>query len=156
MILGAALGILGGWDYSRSWGYVYSDHSPGGLVESLATWLLPALVTLLFWDYRQGTPGKMVMSARIVDAVTLAHPRSEQWIIRYLGYFVSALPLGLGFLWIAFDPRKQGWHDKLAQTVVVFRGMNEPARMAPEPRPPMQAPVASAQTVTIEQGNPTL
>jgi uncharacterized RDD family membrane protein YckC len=28
-------------------------------------------------------------------------------------------PMCLGFLWIAFDKRKQGWHDKLAGTVVV-------------------------------------
>jgi uncharacterized RDD family membrane protein YckC len=25
----------------------------------------------------------------------------------------------LGFIWIAFDKRKQGWHDKLAGTVVI-------------------------------------
>ncbi len=38
---------------------------------------------------------------------------------RYLGYFASTIPLCLGFLWIAFDKRKQGWHDKLAGTVVI-------------------------------------
>ena len=27
--------------------------------------------------------------------------------------------LFIGFLWIACDPRKQGWHDKMANTVVV-------------------------------------
>jgi uncharacterized RDD family membrane protein YckC len=27
--------------------------------------------------------------------------------------------LGLGLLWVAFDRRKQGWHDKIANTVVV-------------------------------------
>ncbi len=39
-------------------------------------------------------------------------------VLRYIGYFLSALPLDFGFLWIAFDARKQGWHDKLASTVV--------------------------------------
>jgi uncharacterized RDD family membrane protein YckC len=29
------------------------------------------------------------------------------------------LAIGLGFLWIAFDDRKQGWHDKIAGTVVI-------------------------------------
>ena len=42
-------------------------------------------------------------------------------MIRYLGYYVSAIPFGLGLLWVAFDPRKQGWHDKMAGTVVVRR-----------------------------------
>jgi uncharacterized RDD family membrane protein YckC len=39
--------------------------------------------------------------------------------LRYAGYFVALLPVGLGILWVAFDARKQGWHDKLAKTVVV-------------------------------------
>jgi uncharacterized RDD family membrane protein YckC len=33
---------------------------------------------------------------------------------------LSALPLGLGFVWIAFDRRKQGFHDKIAKTCVVM------------------------------------
>ncbi|MGA7985503.1 MAG: RDD family protein [Burkholderiales bacterium] len=40
--------------------------------------------------------------------------------IRFLGYFVSIVPLGLGFLWIAFDRKKRGWHDLIAGTVVVY------------------------------------
>jgi uncharacterized RDD family membrane protein YckC len=40
-------------------------------------------------------------------------------IARYAGYLVSIIPLFLGFIWIAFDARKQGWHDKIADTVVV-------------------------------------
>jgi uncharacterized RDD family membrane protein YckC len=38
---------------------------------------------------------------------------------RYLGYFVSTIPFGLGLFWIGWDKRKQGWHDKLAGTVVI-------------------------------------
>lgn len=34
-------------------------------------------------------------------------------------YYVPAIPLCLGFLWVAFDSKMQGWHDKLAGTVVV-------------------------------------
>ena len=58
-------------------------------------------------------------SAIIVDAKTFGRPSNRQLIGRYLGYYVSILPLGFGFLWIAFDKRKQAWHDKLAGTVVV-------------------------------------
>ena len=74
---------------------------------------------MLFWMYRQATPGKMVIRARIVDARNGGQPDTRQLVIRYLGYYVSTLPLLLGFVWVAFDPRKQGWHDKLAHTVVV-------------------------------------
>jgi len=40
-------------------------------------------------------------------------------IVRALGCFISIVVIGLGFIWIAFDPEKQGWHDKIAGTVVV-------------------------------------
>ncbi len=48
----------------------------------------------------------------------------KQLIGRYFAYVLSTLPLGLGFLWIAFDPKKQGWHDKLAGTAVIYVGDN--------------------------------
>jgi uncharacterized RDD family membrane protein YckC len=35
------------------------------------------------------------------------------------------LPLMLGFLWIAWDPRKQGFHDKIANTVVLYNAQIE-------------------------------
>ena len=36
-----------------------------------------------------------------------------------VGKFVSAIAFFLGFLWIGWDGRKQGWHDKIAGTHVV-------------------------------------
>jgi uncharacterized RDD family membrane protein YckC len=40
--------------------------------------------------------------------------------LRYLGYIVSIIPLFLGFIWILFSRRRQGWHDKIARTCVVY------------------------------------
>jgi uncharacterized RDD family membrane protein YckC len=40
-------------------------------------------------------------------------------IFRYVGYWIGVLACGLGFLWVAFDSNKQGWHDKMAGTLVV-------------------------------------
>jgi uncharacterized RDD family membrane protein YckC len=91
-----------------------------GPLYYLMTWVLPAVAVILFWIARAATPGKMLIKARIVDANTGGKPTTGQLIGRYLGYYVSMLPLFLGFLWIAFDKRKQGWHDKLAHTVVVY------------------------------------
>jgi len=90
-----------------------------GPADFVINWILPAIAIVLFWIYRQATPGKMVISARIVDARTGGKPTTGQLIGRYLGYYVSTIPLCLGLIWVAFDPRKQGWHDKLAGTVVV-------------------------------------
>lgn len=78
-----------------------------------------AILIVAFWIARSATPGKMVFSAVIADAKTLGKPTNAQLIVRYLGYYVSILGLMLGFVWIAFDKRKQGWHDKLAGTVVI-------------------------------------
>jgi len=75
--------------------------------------ILPLAAAILLWRYRSATPGLMLMSAKIVDAATLA-PAS-------LGRLAArAVILLVGVLWIAFDKRKQGWHDKLAGTVVVY------------------------------------
>ena len=105
------------------YGTAYFDVASTGLVagpaDILISWVLPAIAVVLFWVHRQATPGKMAVSARVVDAATLGPPGVGQSIVRYLGYFVSTIPLGLGLLWVAFDPRKQGWHDKMARTVVV-------------------------------------
>ena len=78
----------------------------------------PAAAAILFWRYRGATPGKMLISAKIVDAKTLGAPSTGQLVGRYFAYIVSSIFM-LGFIWIAFDKRKQGWHDKLAGTVVI-------------------------------------
>ena len=90
-----------------------------GPADFVINWVLPAIAVVLFWIYRQATPGKMAIKARIVDARTGGRPSAGQLIGRYFGYYVSMLPLMIGFIWVAFDARKQGWHDKLAGTVVV-------------------------------------
>jgi uncharacterized RDD family membrane protein YckC len=90
-----------------------------GAGSFLAQLLLPAVLIVGFWVWKAATPGKMVISAEIVDAKTLGKPSTGQLIVRYIGYFISAFAFGLGFLWVAFDKRKQGWHDKIAGTLVV-------------------------------------
>jgi uncharacterized RDD family membrane protein YckC len=81
--------------------------------------VLPAVVVILFWIWRDATPGKMVIGAKIVDAKTGGKPSTGQFIGRYLSYYISSIVLMLGFIWVGFDAKKQGWHDKLAGTVVV-------------------------------------
>ncbi|HEX9571297.1 MAG TPA: RDD family protein [Burkholderiales bacterium] len=88
------------------------------LFDVLVQFVLPAVAAILFWRYRGATPGKMLVSARIVDAATLGAPSTGKLIGRYFAYIVSSIFM-LGFIWIAFDKRKQGWHDKLAGTVVI-------------------------------------
>jgi uncharacterized RDD family membrane protein YckC len=117
--------------------YWTSDALLQGPADFLINWLLPAIAIVVFWIYRQATPGKIAISARIVDARTGGRPSTRQLIVRYLGYYVSMLPLMAGIVWVAFDPRKQGWHDKLAGTVVVRPRHRGPERVNfPQQRAP--------------------
>jgi uncharacterized RDD family membrane protein YckC len=99
--------------------YFAGEHLIAGTGDFILTHILPAIAIIIFWFYRSATPGKMAIRAKIVDARTGLPPSKKQLIGRYLAYYVSTIPLFMGFLWIAWDPRKQGWHDKLARTVVV-------------------------------------
>jgi uncharacterized RDD family membrane protein YckC len=101
-----------------------------GFVSILVTWILPVIAVIWFWVAKQATPGKMLLSLRVVDAKTGGSLSVGQSIARYLGYFVSSIPFGLGLIWVGIDSKKQGWHDKIAGTVVVrskLRG-TEPVR----------------------------
>lgn len=103
------------------WEYLEAEDLVMGPADFLISWVLPALATVLFWLYKNATPGKMAIKAQVVDAQTGHNISVGQAMLRYLGYFLAILPLGLGIFWVAFDSRKQGWHDKIAGTVVVKR-----------------------------------
>lgn len=91
----------------------------GSLIWMLENGLSMALA-VFFWVRFLGTPGKLLMGCQVVDADSAKPLVLTQAVMRYLGYYISALPLGLGFLWIAVDKRKQGFHDKIANTVVLY------------------------------------
>lgn len=81
--------------------------------------LISAIVYIGFWMQLSATPGKLLLNLKIVDAETGSPIKLSQAIIRYLGYFISAIVFCLGYFWILFDAKKQAWHDKMARTVVV-------------------------------------
>lgn len=100
--------------------------APGSWAGFMLNYALPAVLTIVLWRRYLGTPGKLVMRSRIVDAASYRPATTRQLIIRYLAYVVSALPLCAGYLWIAFDARKRGFHDMLANTVVIVTPPGEP------------------------------
>lgn len=105
--------------------YWSSEEMIQGPADFLLSWLFPAIAVVLFWIKTQSTPGKQLVSAIIVDAYTGEKPSTAQYIWRYFGYFVAAIPFFIGLLWILFDKRNQGWHDKLAGTVVIQKPTKE-------------------------------
>lgn len=110
--------------------YFESEKIIEGPMDFLISWVLPAIAVITFWVYRAATPGKMAISSKIVDAQTGDKPSTGQFVGRYFAYSISLLPLGLGIFWVAFDKKKQGWHDKLAGTVVVRKKNSGPEPVA--------------------------
>lgn len=90
-----------------------------GLAAQALHELLPAAVFVLGWARYGVTPGKLLLDLRVVETRSGERPGWIRSIIRYIGYFVSALPLGLGFVWAAFDREGRALHDRLAGTRVV-------------------------------------
>ncbi len=89
------------------------SHHHGGPIKLLL--MLTYLV--LMWNWKQTTIGGIVFRLKICR-VDDSRFTIGVAVVRALGLLLSIVPLGLGFLWIAWDERHQGWHDKIAGTVV--------------------------------------
>jgi uncharacterized RDD family membrane protein YckC len=89
-----------------------------GAVASVLGIIIGLAYVVYFWTTSGATPGKMAMGLRVVstDGSPLTVGKA---VIRYVGYFVSGIVILIGFIWIAFDANKQGWHDKIAGTYVI-------------------------------------
>ena len=90
------------------------DKSPAGTF-----WLLLALYFLVMTGIWGQTLGKMVLGIKVVTREGERVPWGNVFLREIIGKFVSFLLLGFGFFLIAFDPHKQGLHDRLAHTYVV-------------------------------------
>ncbi|HIF8966878.1 TPA: RDD family protein, partial [Vibrio cholerae] len=85
----------------------------------IANLSLSLCITILFWNFKSATPGKMLLKLKVVDEHTLNKLTFKQSIIRYLSYYISLLGFFIGFFWIFFNKKNQGWHDKIAKTIVI-------------------------------------
>ena len=81
-----------------------------------------------FWVLAGQTPGKWLMGLVVVQT-NGERLKLGRALLRWLGYWLSGI-LFLGFLWILLDSRRQGFHDKLARTLVVYSRPEEVRRAA--------------------------
>jgi uncharacterized RDD family membrane protein YckC len=90
----------------------------GQPLGSLLSFFASIAYTVGFWMTQAATPGKMVMGLRVIrqDGAPIDGSTAA---LRYVGYIVSGIVIGLGFLWIIWDPNHEGWHDKIAKTWVI-------------------------------------
>jgi uncharacterized RDD family membrane protein YckC len=89
-----------------------------GLISPIL-FLVVLIYFVFFWTLVGYTPGKALLGLRIVrqDGRPLSFGRA---LFRYLGYWISAIPLFMGFIWILIDRQHEGWHDKFANTHVIY------------------------------------
>jgi len=95
----------------------------GGMIWVIATILLGMLLCstiycVAMWATLGQTVGKMSIGIKIIR--TDSSPLDARAaFVRFLGSLLSTASLGIGFIMIAFDSRKQGLHDRIADTYVV-------------------------------------
>lgn len=84
------------------------------------SWLMGVLYSWLMIGLNGGrTLGKMAMGTKVVNEDGRSPSLLTAFVREVIGKFVSAIVLGLGYIWILFDPKFQGWHDKIAGTYVI-------------------------------------
>ena len=118
------MGVVIGVPYTLIGGVILNNASSDmASVLSLALIVGIVLVGVLwkpwFWSHGGQTPAYKMLGLRMVRSADGGPVSMGQGIGRLLGYIISGVVLYLGFLWILFDGKHQGWHDKLAGTVVI-------------------------------------
>ena len=98
-----------------------------GITPDVPLWfnILSLAVGVAYYATLEGgatgqTLGKRICNIRVVDEVT-GQPGIGfgRGVGRYFARWLSAIPLGLGYFWMLWDPKKQCWHDKLVHDLVV-------------------------------------
>lgn len=95
-------------------------NAPLFTLEGILRAVFTLVITVGLWTSFLGTPGKLLLGCQVVDADTFGVMSAKQAALRFVSYLASMLPLMMGFIWVARDPRKQGFHDKIANTVVLY------------------------------------
>jgi uncharacterized RDD family membrane protein YckC len=88
-----------------------------------SVWLYMAMVQIAYhtwFVYQYGASlGKIAMKMRVAGTADFGRPTFAMAFNRAIFRLVSGMVFYLGFVWAFFDPARQAWHDKTAQTVVV-------------------------------------
>ena len=91
----------------------------GAAVTGLTGTLFIISYGIIGWSLNGQTVGGLLVGVRVVraDGHRLSFGRA---VLRMVGSYLSGLAVFIGFLWALFDRRRQGWHDKLAGSVIVY------------------------------------
>lgn len=93
----------------------------GGMVMSLTLLVVGVLLHVGGWVMGGASPGKKLLGLVVCDDKGRQGLSLGKALLRYVGYFVSSLPLCAGYLIALFHPQKKALHDLIAGTVVSRR-----------------------------------
>jgi uncharacterized RDD family membrane protein YckC len=91
----------------------------GALFTVLAVVVVSVAYFPWFWAHGGQTPGMRILRLRVVRAADGGELSAGQAVLRLIGLWISFAVFYLGVIWILFDAQRQGWHDKIAGTVVI-------------------------------------
>lgn len=90
-----------------------------GLLTSIASIVVGIAYAVFFTGYCGQTPGKMLLRIKVIRTSGAEIGYGRAFLREIPGKFLSSIILGIGYLMVAFDDRKQGLHDRIADTFVV-------------------------------------
>ncbi len=100
--------------------YLINEFLPKLINVFLIQLFIVGVVFIILWHYKSTSPGKALLGLKIVDAETLKPLSYAQSFLRFIGYFISIIPFMFGFTMIMFSKKKQGLHDKIARSLVIY------------------------------------
>jgi len=94
------------------------------IIDAIITGILSVVVIGIFylpfmWAWKGQTVGMMVLGIKIVRAEDGGPITPVTAIIRWIGLWIALVVIYIGVIWVAFEPRKRGWADMIAGTVVI-------------------------------------
>lgn len=89
-----------------------------GIIIFFVNILIGTAYHIFFVGWRGQTPGKMALKLKIIQTNGEEMTYGKAFL-RWIGYSISGLTLGIGYLMVAFTKQKQGLHDKIAGTYVI-------------------------------------
>lgn len=95
-----------------------------GFLIVIILYIYLSLILPVFFSYLTakagGSPGKIICGIAVTDEDGKYLSFRSSLFRYFVGYNLSAMFLGLGYLWILIDDKRRGWHDLASRSQVIL------------------------------------
>lgn len=102
-----------------------SADANASILASFGTTLIGVVIgifySVLFIWKKGATPGLMACGLKIINADGTDGISLGKAVGRYFAHILSGLIFGIGYLMVAYDDRKRALHDRICETLVVYK-----------------------------------